>query len=350
LNANITGAGRRAEAVAASWLEVLGGFAGLSATVIAGLIEAHGSFSEDLRRSLIAHSHFPPGSSPSIAIIHGESQSTLTELVSFREHFEKQGHRAMLAKPSQIHLAQDRSVVIEGMSWDLLYCQIPSTDIPPGSALETVALGDSPNRLQNEIRTYLSLKGALAEIKRLADEEPMILGLNAAEQDTLNRTVPWTRLLLDEPGTSPDGKYCESLVEMVNHMGERLVLKPSLGHGGQGVVIGPEVIKASGQASWRSILSQAVNDVPGAWVLQEFVPSPLQRHLVVSGESIESMSVFVDASTYTASGTRSVPRGGMARFAPTGVVNISGGGGLAPLILESVASPVKAALLARLEA
>ena len=54
--------------------------------------------------------------------------------------------------------------------------------------------------------------------------------------------------------------------------------------------------------------------------------------------------VFVDASTYTATGAYDVPGGGVARWARVGVVNIVGGGGVAPLIRTDVAEEFATAL------
>ena len=115
------------------------------------------------------------------------------------------------------------------------------------------------------------------------------------------------------------------------------MLKKSHDYGGKSVVIGRD----AGPAGFRTALAAARRDQPGSWVAQELIDSPATDRFFavhVPGEPVRSGrgALHVDISTY-ASLVEGVPIGGsVCRAAPGRVVNIVGGGGVAPLYQEDV--------------
>ena len=131
--------------------------------------------------------------------------------------------------------------------------------------------------------------------------------------------VPWTRVIDDvsdrELGT-----------------GDTYVLKRSHDYGGKSVVIGRE----AGPAAFRQALARARTDDPASWVIQELIDAPSQGRFLCTSAGARRVDLHLDVSTY-ASLIEGVPDGGsVIRAAPGRIVNIAGGGGVAPLFADEV--------------
>jgi hypothetical protein len=356
LNATIPAMEAYSDAAARAWIETVGAEAGLSKAAIEALIQLNGSNAEELRRSIVAHGKFDSDARPSIAILHRDNDPQLRELEALTRHFRSAGHVVALATPAQVSLDAEGRALVEGIPGgtpDILYRHIFARRIPEGSALERIALGQSRARLQNPVNGQHEVKGVLAELSRIISEEDGAgLDLTATQRERLSRVIPWTRLFARGACVGPDGHAADDLVQLVADQPARFVLKRSWDYGGKSVLLGPDIVAAEGHEGWRQRVDAALAEGPGAYVVQTLIASPRKRHLVVGPEgSTQWEDVFVDASTYSATGSRDVPGGGVARFARTGIVNIVGGGGVAPLIrmdvAEQVASQLHTAVAAR---
>lgn len=105
--------------------------------------------------------------------------------------------------------------------------------------------------------------------------------LDAADQELVRRHVPWTAHL--PAGTPPD----DPLIRRAATRRDGMVLKPAGGHGGTGVVIGPEV---SG-GRWRDALDEAA--ATGEYVLQEYAVPDLTEMDFVHAETGERCTAAV---------------------------------------------------------
>lgn len=347
LNATIPAMEAYSDAAARAWIETIGEAAGLDRARIERLAAENGSNSDELLASLLAHSDGARAGAR-IAIVHRPNDSQIPELRALARRFEALGHPTQLATPDDVTLDGD-TVRVHGERPDILYRHIFGRRMTEGSALARVALGEGRPRLQNPINGHLEVKGVLAELSRLVEDDGASgLGLTDDELEALRRVLPWTRLLTDAAGRDPDGRAVASLADEAAANPDRYVLKRSWDYGGKSVLLGREVRESEGLDGWARRVRDALSDGPGAWVVQQRIDSPTRRHLVVrAGADAEWEDVFVDASTFTASGDRSVPGGGVVRFARVGVVNIAGGGGVLPLVRAPVAASLLDAFVRR---
>lgn len=345
LNSTIPAMPGYSDASAIAWIETFAAHAGLSKERIAELVLRNDSNAEQLRRSLIAHSK-STAEPPSFALLHRPNDAQVFELQRIQRHFIAQGHDAWLGTPEDVSL-EDGVVVVGGKKPDILYRHIFARRMQPDSAIAAIARGESSPTLQNPINGHLEVKGILAELARYVQEgSAQVLGISNADQESLARVLPWTRLLAAERCLAPDGSEAD-LVDLVLGTPEAFVLKRSWDYGGKSVLIGLNVVASEGQRGWEEKVRAALAEMPGSWVVQRYVSSPKRRHLVIGADGPTWQDVFVDASTYTGSGTIDVPGGGVARFAPSGIVNIAGGGGVAPLVHAEVAAEIAQALSSR---
>ena len=103
------------------------------------------------------------------------------------------------------------------------------------------------------------LYGSKAALAMLSDEANRDR-FTPAELASLDRVLPWTRRVRDEPVTVPGGTA--DLLPYAAERREELVLKPTMMHGGLGVVLGWQ----ASPADWDAALRAAVD---GPYVLQD---------------------------------------------------------------------------------
>jgi hypothetical protein len=105
------------------------------------------------------------------------------------------------------------------------------------------------------------LYGSKAPLAMLSDDANRHL-FTAAELAAFDRVLPWTRMVRPGPVTLEDGGVVDLLDYAVSHADD-LVLKPTLLHGGAGVL--PGWHRGTSAQQWRDRLISALD---GSWVLQ----------------------------------------------------------------------------------
>jgi hypothetical protein len=99
------------------------------------------------------------------------------------------------------------------------------------------------------ISWMLSSKSNLALFSEMEDS-PL---LTAEEQDTVRRHIPWTRNV--EPGSTRFEGETIDMETLLIQQREKMVLKPALGSGGRGIVVG----KFTPPAQWETVVKSALN-------------------------------------------------------------------------------------------
>jgi hypothetical protein len=182
---------------------------------------------------------------------------------------------------------------------------------------------------QGQVALFTPLDGALygskTALAMVSDERNRHL-FSPAEQDTLDRIVPWTRLVAPGPVTTPDGSRADLLSYAVAAQRD-LVLKAALRDGGRGVVVGDD--PAVSPQRWRDCLDGAAAE---PHVLQRRIRPEAELFPGPDGELAPWMltwSVFTVAGGYGGINIRGVPTTGRP------VINVDNGahfgGGLAQL-------------------
>jgi hypothetical protein len=132
--------------------------------------------------------------------------------------------------------------------------------------------------------------------------------------------LPWTRRL--------DGELAPRVVAER----ERFVLKRSWDYGGKSVHLGRE----TPAADWERIVEAAARDEQGGgFVAQERIHAVRAPATRIAPEGVARAPFYRDVSTYSGLSPRPLD-GSVVRAAASPVVNILGGGGLAPVIPTDV--------------
>ena len=167
----------------------------------------------------------------------------------------------------------------------------------------------------------LEAKALFARLSECAEDAALAAqaGLDEGERAAASR-LPWTRRLT--PELRP-----RLLAER-----ERFVLKRSWDYGGKSVHLGAE----TEPGAWARVVEEALADRRGGgFVAQERIFAARRPATRVAPEGVTRAELYRDVSTYCGLGP-SRPSGSVVRAAASPVVNILGGGGLAPVIPADV--------------
>ena len=243
-----------------------------------------------------------------IQLLHREGDPQRTELDGLASLLRERGADARTCTPAE--------VVLDGDPRGVIYRHLFARYVEPSSPLGQAFLEPAKHGIWNRVDGWLETKGLFAEVSALG---PRASFLTAEERTASESLVPWTRLLDD-------------IDDAALGDGDGHVLKKSHDYGGKSVVIGRE----AGPAAFRQALARARADEPGTWVAQELVDAPAIGRFLCVEPGARRLSLHLDISTY-ASLIPGVPDGGsVCRAAPGRVVNIVGGGGVAPLFADDV--------------
>jgi hypothetical protein len=240
-----------------------------------------------------------------VQLLHREGDPQISELRVLTSMLRERGVEARACTPAD--------VALDGDPRRVLYRHLFARYVDPPSPLGQAFLDPVRHGMWNRVDGWLETKGLLAELS-LHARAPY---LEAEEKRAVDDLVPWTRLLDD-------------IDDAALGDGDGYVLKKSHDYGGKSVVIGREV----GRVAFRQALARARADDPGSWVAQELVDAPAIDRFLCGETGARRVSLHLDISTY-ASLIPGVPDGGsVCRAAPGRIVNIVGGGGVAPLFAD----------------
>jgi hypothetical protein len=238
-------------------------------------------------------------------------------------------------------------LIAGGVTPDLVYRHIFLRRVDPASELGQALLRPAAHRIWNPPASHLELKGMLGLLSAAAvdDSEAERLVLTADERATLARRLPWTRLLVAGPTRGPSGEAIEDLFAFTRTHQRSLVVKRSWDYGGRGVFLGAELADESSQARLRELTGAAgevgwldlvehIEHSGEAWVVQALVDVQPQELVRVDDTGPQPRMLFADLSAFTYLGDETEMSGGAVRASTGRIVNIQGGGGLAPLLRD----------------
>ena len=313
LNATIPAMPGYADLAAHSWIRAAARALGLAPRQESALVARCGSHMERLREALVAFHRLRGGTRerPSIALVARPGDAQIGELRRLAAHFRQMGHRAENLVPGDC-VPED---------WDVLYRHVWAHNVPPDAPFARALRDPARYPVANPVNGLLEAKALFARLSECAEDPALAdrAGLDAAERAAAAQ-LPWTRRL--EP----------AMVDRLLAERERFVLKRSWDYGGKSVHLGAELAPAA----WESAVREAVADHRGGgFVAQGRVFAERRPATRIAPDGVSRSVLYRDVSTYCGLGP-SRPDGSVVRAAASPVVNILGGGGLAPVVPEDV--------------
>lgn len=226
-------------------------------------------------------------------------------------HVAARGCRVMMARPDEFERRGDR-LTVDGVPIDVLVFTTWRRVVAraPGIATVLAAIRDRCVRVFHGFSRGL-LTGYKNTLELLSD--PQYRGwFDRETASVLARHMPWTRVVRDRATTAPDGRTVD-LLDFIVREQPRLVLKPSGGREGTGIVLG----WASTASDWQRTLARP------NYIVQERAAGCAELFPIATGQGIEWRQLTPDCGPYVWNG-RAVA-GWLARASDTGRHNISGG-------------------------
>lgn len=333
---------------ARAWLESLGSLLGLPDVEVAKEVAAQGSNTLELLKALQACHRAETGGREfaSVALVHRPGDSQLTELRYLARRWQEQGIAAHVVEAGQLSLRAGR-VYAGREPVDFVYRHIFARRIEPRSEMERLLLDPARAVMANRMSAPLEMKRCLAELSAALDGDPAALpfSLDASLRRRLEGFVPWTRPFRAGRALLPGGEAVDDLVAAVAARPERFVLKRSWDYGGKAVFLGFEAEEEVGLAraeaaygarlGWAELCGRcAVDPQGGGYVVQERVEASKSPRWVVDADGPVRRDLFADFSIYASLGLGAVKPAwrGVVRCSTSAVVNIAGGGGVAPVL------------------
>jgi hypothetical protein len=318
LNATIPAMPGYADLAAFSWIGAAARERGLSPRTERALVARCGSHMERLREALVAYYRSRGGTRarPSIALVARPGDAQIGELRRLAAHFRQFGHDAANLVP----------VECEPERWDVLYRHVWAHHVPTDAPFARALRDPVRFVIANPVNGLLEAKALFARLSECAEDPALAAraGLDAREREAAAR-LPWTRRL--DAALAP-----RILAER-----ERFVLKRSWDYGGKSVFLGAE----STPEEWaRAVETAAADTRGGGFVAQERVFAVRRPATRIAPEGVSRGDLVRDLSTYCGLGP-SRPDGSVVRAAASPIVNILGGGGLAPVVPDDVVEALR---------
>jgi len=350
LNATIPAMQAYSDIAAAQTIAAHGRRLHLSANAIAKLQEDNLSNTRALWESLLsAYAQHRPHQQPKrLGILCRRNDAQLAELLHLKRAFCGFGLATDLLHPDQ--LEDKEGFWANGKFYDVVYRHFfvhRLEEKGEGHArlqrllsLENTPAAGERSLVFNPPAAPVEMKATFALLSESVENEALaaLAQLTDEERKAIALCVPWTRLLEGKP-----------LLECVQQAPERYVLKKNWSYGGKAVFIGKTRFESSfaercqevfgKPLSWEALCQHAFESRDGGgYVVQEVVENVPKAHVLCTPSEVVACSLFVDFSLFSCVGTPTLPAwGGVCRGSPSRVVNIQGGGGLVPLLLEEVA-------------
>jgi hypothetical protein len=354
INATIPAMQGYADMLSERWIRMLAAERGVAAHTET-LVERGGANTLDLLASLLAWYRHAGGRSerPAILIVSRRNDAQQTELHRYERVFRAAGLPALAAFVDEVGTDEKGHVVARGTRFDLVYRHVFARRVDPASTFARLLVEPGPNLILNPVMSPLENKGLLALLHESLEpsSRSAALGLDKDEIEAVAALVPWTRCLRRVQASLADGTRTTDLVAWAARHPGAVVLKRSQDYGGRTVFVGPDGDTQTSGArmralfgpecdSWSRLVARAAND-PEPWVVQEYVPPPRRRHLLVERDAAGGVraawrELFMDLGVFLSLGVEAPPRGAAIRVATHPVVNLHGGGGMTPVISAPV--------------
>ena len=235
----------------------------------------------------------------------------------------RHGMTTLHADPSELRM-RDGEIYYEDVRVDLVYRDYSVLDLVE---LEREGVDVTPMRTLFRENRVVSSIGAELDHKAcweiLTDPEIAARHFDEASRRCFHRHVLWTRVLAERRTTLPDGESGD-LLAFAREAREMLVLKPSRGYGGDGVVIG----QTQSDSQWDQALDAALADVE-LWVLQSLAHIPVLEVPTLAEDGTLRPEMYYHVMGY-ASGPEGLAI--LARASQRQVVNVAQHGGMAAVM------------------
>ncbi|MFN0097744.1 MAG: hypothetical protein ACKVS7_03640 [Gemmatimonadaceae bacterium] len=253
---------------------------------------------------------------PRVAILDWPEVPTQSEFRLAMAQFRARGIPCEIGDPRECEFSGG-VLRLNGTPIDVVYKRVLFDELVTRAGLETPvlqAMRAGAVLMVNGPRGKLLHKKASLAV--LSDERNADW-FDADAQAAIRSHVPWTRLVEARKTRGPDGPDIDLLAWCAENR-DRLVLKPSEGYGGHGIVLGWTV----DATTWNAALAGALT---APTIVQQRVSIPRDVYPSIEGGALALIERQVDTAPYVIDG-RWI-EGALSRLSTAELLNVTAGGG-----------------------
>jgi len=241
------------------------------------------------------------------------------------EYYQRRhGLELLHADPRELRL-EDGEVYCADRRVDLVYRDYSVLDLVD---LQAEGVDVEPMRLLFRENRVISSIGAELDQKSCWEifTDPSLAERYFSEQErrVFHRHILWTRVIADRRTQLPDGESGD-LLEYARQERETLVIKPSRGYGGDGVMLGHTV----DAGTWQDAIDAALAD-PELWVVQRLAQIPVLEVPTLAPDGALHPEAFYHVMGFASGAQRLAV---LARASQRQVVNVAQRGGMCAVML-----------------
>ncbi len=267
-----------------------------------------------------------PQEKPNIAFVCKRDSTVLGDFLAFVDFYNEMGYNTQFGDPRDFQY-DGKKLSLKGHAIQLIY----------RDAIDDIILDpywdDSQQLVQalrdNAVCFINPVSAATGDFKAVLEilTDPQYDEMFTDEEIEIHRNnIPWTRTLADVK-TKYDEKEID-LVSFVRDNKDNLVLKPSDGYGGFGVLVG----KTAGNEEWNDLIDKSLTE-DIIYTVQEFANIPQEDFPVIEDGEFKGFSPKnVNINFWSHDGEFA---GAFVRAAEGSVINVHQGGGMVPVFFVS---------------
>ena len=269
-----------------------------------------------LEALLSAFAEHPIQGEPRALITDWGSVDTWAEFVMQKEHFDSQGVPTELADTRALEYSNG-TLYANGKPVNLVYRRVLLRELLAKKDECQALLRAAEDGAICMANPFCTVIPGTKDVSFMMHHPRFRSGLGAKELAAIDRHVPWTSRLSDEPMDFRGKRWIP--LELAAAKKDLFVLKPNDGYGGKDVYMGPE----TDQTTWENVLGTWRDK---AWVLQELIEIPEEPFPQFEG-GFSLTTRKVNLNPFALAGEHG---GSIARLSTSSVINMSAGGGLVP--------------------
>ncbi|MFH1978432.1 MAG: circularly permuted type 2 ATP-grasp protein [Candidatus Aenigmatarchaeota archaeon] len=269
-----------------------------------------------LKAILDCYKEYNGKENPVIAMVDWRDVKTMSDQILVKNFFCSSGYETIICSPRDLTY-DGECLYFKDKKIDVVYKRVIAPELLNNEGSDNLlnAVRDGKVCLINPIKSFLAGHKDILHHLSNGDFDDI---LDEEEKNVIRKTIPWSRDMKNEETTDISGKKI-NLMNFVKNNKDSLVLKPSGGYGGEGVVIG----KFIDQEEWLSTIKKMGDD---EWIVQEFVQIP-EIKVPIMGDKITFESRFININTFVLNGKYAYS---VSRISKNPVINTSKGGGFIP--------------------
>jgi hypothetical protein len=253
---------------------------------------------------------------PRVAILDWPDVPTQAEFRLAQAQFRARGISCEIGDPRECEFSGG-VLRLHGMPIDVVYKRVLFEELVTRAGLDTPVLqamrAGAVLMVNGPRGKLLHKKASLAVLS----DERNASWFDAEMQESIRAHIPWTRVVEARTTRGPDGPDID-LLPWCAEQRERLVLKPSDGYGGHGIVLGWTV----DAATWNAALAGALTTPT---IVQQRVSIPKDEYPSVENGTLSLIARQVDTAPYVLEG-RWI-EGALSRLSTAELLNVTAGGG-----------------------